>query len=89
MSRAMDATAKVQMLGADAYAGAGESCLVAPEKLIAGNPKQTAWVQHASADGPAVNVRPGDELIIPRGFVGTWEVLQPTLKRFVIHEPDA
>jgi uncharacterized cupin superfamily protein len=34
-------------------------------------------------------VRPGDEFVIPRGFVGTWEVVEPTLKRFVIHEPDA
>ena len=31
----------------------------------------------------------GDEFVIPRGFVGTWEVVEPTLKRFVIHEPDA
>ena len=30
-----------------------------------------------------------DEVELPRGFVGTWEVLQPTLKRFVIHETDA
>jgi len=37
--------------------------------------------------GPAVTLRPGDDLIIPRGFVGTWEVVEPTLKRFVIHEP--
>jgi len=123
MSRAMDATPQVQMLGADA--GAGESYFVAPEKLISGNPKQTAWVQHASADGrfsaglwrsevgkwsiryteheycrileglslitaadgQAVTVRPGDEFVIPRGFVGTWQVVEPTLKRFVIHEP--
>ena len=125
MSRAMDAKPQVQMLGADA--GAGESYFVAPEKLISGNPKQTAWVQHASADGrfsaglwrsevgkwsiryteheycrileglsvitaddgQAVTVQPGDEFVIPRGFGGTWEVLQPTLKRFVIHETDA
>ena len=125
MSRAMDAKPQVQMLGADA--GAGESYFVAPEKLISGNPKQTAWVQHASVDGrfsaglwrsevgkwsiryteheycrileglsvitaddgQAVTVQPGDEFVIPRGFVGTWEVLQPTLKRFVIHETDA
>lgn len=125
MSRAMEATPQLQLLGADA--GAGESYFVAPEKLISGNPKQTVWVQHASADGrftaglwhsevgkwriryteqeycrileglslitaedgQAVTVRPGDEFVIPRGFVGTWEVRQPTLKRFVIHEPDA
>jgi uncharacterized cupin superfamily protein len=116
---------RVQMLAADA--GTGETYCVAAEKLISGNPRQTAWVQHASADGrfsaglwhsevgkwhiryteqeycrileglslitaedgQAVTVRPGDEFVIPRGFVGTWEVLQPTLKRFVIHEPEA
>lgn len=39
-----------------------------------------------AADGQAVTVRPGDEFVIPRGFVGTWEVLQPTRKRFVMHE---
>jgi uncharacterized protein len=41
---------------------------------------------HAARD---VTLQPGDEFVIPRGFNGTWEVLQPTLKRFVIHEPDA
>lgn len=125
MSGGVQALARVQMLAADA--GAGESYFVAADKLISGNPKQTAWVQHASADGrfsaglwhsevgqwsiryteqeycrileglsvitaedgTAVTVRPGDEFVIPRGFVGTWEVLQPTLKRFVMHEPDA
>jgi uncharacterized protein len=125
MSGSADALPRVQMLVANA--GTGESYLVAAEKLISGHPKQTAWVQHASADGrfsaglwhsevgkwrirytedeycrileglsvitaedgQAVTVRPGDEFVIPRGFLGTWEVLQPTLKRFVIHEPDA
>ena len=125
MSRSLDPLPRVQMLAADA--GAGESYFVAAEKLISGNPRQAAWVQHASADGrfsaglwhsevgkwriryteqeycrileglsiitaedgQAVTVRPGDEFVIPRGFVGTWEVLQPTRKRFVIHEPEA
>jgi uncharacterized cupin superfamily protein len=121
----MSTSVRVQRLPADA--GAGESYFVAPEKRIAGNPKQTAWVQHASedqrfsaglwrsevgkwsirytedeychivegcsiitsADGQALSVRAGDEFVIPRGFVGTWEVVEPTLKRFVIHEPGA
>ena len=125
MSRGVQPLPQIQMLAAQA--GAGESYFVASEKLISGNPKQTTWVQHASADGrfsaglwhseigkwsicyteqeycrilegvslitaadgQAVTVRPGDEFVIPRGFVGTWEVLQPTLKRFVIYEPDA
>ena len=37
--------------------------------------------------GLAVTVRAGDEFTIPAGFVGTWRVVEPTLKRFVIHEP--
>ena len=39
--------------------------------------------------GVAVTVRPGDEFVIPRGFNGTWEVVEATRKRFVIHEPGA
>ena len=108
-------------------AGPGDSYFVAPEKLLSGNPRQTAWVHYASSDGrfsaglwhsevgkwrihytedeychiveglsvitsddgPAITLRPGDDFVIPRGFTGTWEVLQPTLKRFVIHEPPA
>jgi uncharacterized protein len=36
--------------------------------------------------GSRVTVRAGDELVIPAGFSGTWEVLEPTRKRFVIYE---
>ena len=35
--------------------------------------------------GTAVTVRPGDEFVIPAGFDGTWEVLEPTRKHFVIY----
>ncbi len=37
--------------------------------------------------GLAVTVRTGEEFVIPGGFVGTWEVVEPTRKRFVIYEP--
>jgi uncharacterized protein len=37
--------------------------------------------------GVSLTLRPGDECVIPAGFVGTWEVLEPTRKRFVIYEP--
>ncbi len=37
--------------------------------------------------GTAVTVRAGEEFVIPAGFVGTWEVVEPTRKRFVIYEP--
>ncbi|MFO6421201.1 cupin domain-containing protein [Hylemonella sp. W303a] len=36
--------------------------------------------------GQAVTVRAGDEFVVPRGFVGTWEVVETTTKRFVIYE---
>lgn len=32
-------------------------------------------------------LHPGDRFVIPRGFVGTWEVVATTTKRFVIFEP--
>lgn len=38
------------------------------------------------AAGTAHTLRAGDRFIIPRGFKGTWEVLEPTRKFFVAHE---
>ncbi len=38
-------------------------------------------------DGSAQEFSAGMEFIVPRGFVGTWRVVEPTRKRFVIHEP--
>jgi len=38
------------------------------------------------ASGPSVTVSAGESFVIPRGFVGTWEVVEPTTKRFVIYE---
>ena len=39
--------------------------------------------------GVRVTLRAGDEFVIPRGFTGTWEVVEPTRKRFVIYERGA
>ena len=39
--------------------------------------------------GNAVTVSPGDRFVVPRGFAGTWEVVEPTRKVFVIHQPAA
>lgn len=36
--------------------------------------------------GQSVTVSAGESFVIPRGFVGTWEVIEPTTKRFVIYE---
>ena len=37
-------------------------------------------------DGHAVTVTAGESFVVPSGFVGTWEVVEPTTKRFVIYE---
>ena len=39
--------------------------------------------------GRSVTVSAGESFVIPRGFVGTWEVVEPTTKRFVIYEAAA
>ena len=113
----------VRML--DKIEGDYESYHLAPEKLIAGNPKQEVWMQYTDASqtyfvgiwasergkwkvayteeeyckilagrsvisdlsGNAITVGSGDRFVMPRGFEGTWEVVQPTRKFFVIHQP--
>jgi uncharacterized protein len=37
-------------------------------------------------DGTSIMVTAGESFIIPAGFVGTWEVVQTTTKRFVIYQ---
>jgi uncharacterized cupin superfamily protein len=39
-----------------------------------------------SASGEATTLRAGDQFVVPRGFEGTWEVLERTTKRFVMFE---
>jgi uncharacterized cupin superfamily protein len=105
--------------------GRGEEYSLPQEKLLQGNPRQTAWVHYTDPTGrftagiwhsecgrwkilyteeeycqvlegvsvitdqagTAVTVRAGEEFVIPAGFSGTWEVVEPTRKRFVIYEP--
>jgi uncharacterized cupin superfamily protein len=43
----------------------------------------------ADTAGHEVTVGPGDSFVIPRGFTGTWEVVEPTRKRFVIYDRGA
>ena len=40
-------------------------------------------------DADAVTVSAGESFVIPRGFVGTWEVVQPTKKIYVVYEAGA
>ena len=42
-----------------------------------------------SNEGQVLTVRAGDSFVIARGFVGTWEVVERTTKRFVIYEAGA
>ena len=42
-----------------------------------------------SESGPAVTLVAGDEFVVPAGFVGTWEVVVASAKRFVIYEKQA
>ena len=37
-------------------------------------------------DGTAVRLAAGDSFVIPRGFKGTWRVVETTLKHYVIRE---
>lgn len=37
-------------------------------------------------DGNAVTVSSGENFVIPRGFVGSWEVIERTKKIYVIYE---
>ncbi|MDC8786803.1 cupin domain-containing protein [Roseateles koreensis] len=39
------------------------------------------------ASGCAITVSAGESFVVPRGFVGTWEVITPSKKTFVIYEP--
>jgi uncharacterized cupin superfamily protein len=39
------------------------------------------------ASGAELLLEPGDEICVPAGFEGEWEVLEPTRKVFVIYEP--
>ena len=41
------------------------------------------------AAGNAVTVSAGESFVIPRGFVRTWEVVQPTKKIYVVYEAGA
>ena len=41
----------------------------------------------ADTAGNATTVRAGDRFVVPRGFVGTWEVVELTKKLYVIYEP--
>ena len=43
----------------------------------------------SDAQGAEVTVAAGESFVIPRGFSGTWEVVEPTRKIYAIYEPEA
>ena len=49
-------------------------------RILSGRSRLTA------DDGSVVEVGPGDEFVIARGFTGVWEVLETTRKTYVIYE---
>lgn len=38
-------------------------------------------------EGNELELNPGDQVCVPAGFEGEWEVLEPTQKIYVIYEP--
>ena len=46
-------------------------------------------VRIADLSGQQWTFKAGDSFVIPAGFAGTWEVLEPTAKFYVIYEPAA
>lgn len=42
-----------------------------------------------SDSGRSFTLTAGDSFVVPRGFSGTWEVLETTTKRFVLYEAAA
>jgi uncharacterized cupin superfamily protein len=43
----------------------------------------------ADESGNSRMFRPGDAIVVPAGFTGTWEVLEPTRKFYAHHHPAA
>ena len=46
-------------------------------------------IRIVDAIGQQWTFKVGDSFVIPAGFVGTWETLEPTAKHYVIYEPAA
>ena len=44
-------------------------------------------VKLTDADGNAETYRAGDSFLIPSGFVGSWETVEPVRKFYAVHRP--
>lgn len=47
------------------------------------------WVRISDAAGDSVELSPGDHFVIPAGFEGVWQVLEPACKTYAVFEPRA
>ncbi|WP_421191840.1 cupin domain-containing protein [Aeromonas jandaei] len=109
----------------DRHEAAPTPLMPAPERLRAGNPRQTVWNHYSDPSqqfhvgfwscepgrwaihyteheycqllegdvvihdslGSQLVLKPGDQFVIPAGFIGEWETLTPCRKVYVIFEP--
>ena len=66
------------------------SALSFAARLLSESAGLSARVVLTAVSGPStgtgITVRAGESFVVPSGFVGTWEVVEPTTKRFVIYE---
>jgi uncharacterized cupin superfamily protein len=46
-------------------------------------------IRIADSNGGQWTFKAGDTFVIPAGFAGTWEVIEPAAKLYVIYEPAA
>ena len=44
-------------------------------------------IQMTDTQGNVVDLKPGDDFVIPAGYEGTWEVIESAKKVYVIFEP--
>jgi uncharacterized protein len=44
-------------------------------------------VRLTADDGTTLEFRPGDAFVVPAGFKGTWETIEPARKLYAIFEP--
>ncbi|MET0656291.1 MAG: cupin domain-containing protein [Pseudoxanthomonas sp.] len=47
----------------------------------------TGRVRLTGDDGCAITLQAGDSFVIPAGFEGLWEVLEPARKLYAVYEP--
>ena len=67
---------------------ASQTCLTVWSRAIL-TTKHKCHAQLISEDGRVQDFRAGDSFLIPNGFKGYWNVLETTVKHFVIRDYSA